>query len=112
MTTTSAQPDPRTLDARAETTAAPQLCGFLDGTSSITCPTSHTCKFNTDLYAVGCCSDDTCDWFTTCCDYNPWTQTNVAGTYTPECGGLNRMYRATWYVARTHPHGQRLTGRH
>jgi len=98
MTTTStAPPDILSLHARAETTAPPHLCGFLDGTSSVTCTAGHTCKFNTDLYAVGCCSDDTCDWWTTCCDYYPWSATNFVGTYTPTCGGgASTRYQCTW----------------
>lgn len=86
-TTTPLTPDTLSLHARAETTAPPHLCGFEDGTSSVTCSTGYTCKFNTDAYVVGCCSDDRCNWYTTCCDYHPWSETNVAGTYTPNCGG-------------------------
>ncbi|KAK1830850.1 hypothetical protein QBC39DRAFT_331205 [Podospora conica] len=85
--TETPQPDPPSLQGRAVTTAPPHLCGFYDGTSSVACSVGSTCKFNTDAYVVACCSDDKCNWWSTCCDYNPWSATNFVGTYTPDCGG-------------------------
>ncbi|GAB1314650.1 hypothetical protein MFIFM68171_04860 [Madurella fahalii] len=75
------------LELRADATGPPELCGFHERTSSVKCPSGQTCKFNTDLYAVGCCSDDLCDWRTSCCDYNPSPATASIGTYIPSCGG-------------------------
>jgi len=81
--TTTPLPTPRAvLDLRVETTAAPELCGFGDHTSSIVCASGETCKFNTDIYAVACCSNDKCNWGTTCCDSR---HTKKNGE--PDCGG-------------------------
>ena len=85
-TTPTATPSPTALnfELRAETTAAPELCGFVQRTASLACATGYTCKFNTDINAVGCCKDDVCDWRTVCCHARPAAIT--VATW-PPCGG-------------------------
>lgn len=85
MTSTAApNPTASNLNLRGEATAPPELCGFVQRTASFACPTGHTCKFNTDINAVGCCSNDVCDWRTVCCHARPSTATGGAW---PPCGG-------------------------
>lgn len=107
-TTATASPSPnhptRALELRAETTTTtmtdspPELCGFVGHTASYKCPPGQTCKFNTDHFAVGCCSDDVCDWRTTCCGYTPSALAASTGLGLPACGGPDRGLIASWYV--------------
>src|SRR5688572_12162412 len=55
-TTVTIPPDPDLLvERRQAATDDPELCGFADRTSAVRCDPGLTCKFNTDVYAVGCC---------------------------------------------------------
>jgi hypothetical protein len=83
--TATAPPSPTApnLDLRAETTAPPELCGFFERTSIIACSSGSTCKFNTDINAVGCCTKDVCNWGTVCCPARP----NSATGAWPACDG-------------------------
>lgn len=97
---TTALPTAPPHERQVETSAPPELCGFLDRTSSVTCDPGYTCKFNTDYYAVGCCSNDACDWGTTCCDYGLAGVTLTgSGVVIQPCdgGSLPRLNRY-WFV--------------
>jgi hypothetical protein len=63
-TETRPQGPDRSLGPRAEVTDMPELCGFGNHTATARCSDGFTCMFNTDLYAVGCCSDGVCAWRT------------------------------------------------
>ncbi|RYO84435.1 hypothetical protein DL766_009995 [Monosporascus sp. MC13-8B] len=82
--TRAGNPGGHALDPRQETTGDPEVCGFKDRTSALRCPTGSSCMFNTDIYAVGCCKDDVCDWATTCCGW--------ATTVDGHCGGPSAVY--------------------
>lgn len=102
------------INLRADPTTTPSidpaLCGFVDGTSATYCEESSTCKFNTDLYAVGCCSNDKCNWRTRCCGFvaTP-SATFTVGTdlIVNTCGDdiFSQSSRiASWYVSSPTPH--------
>jgi hypothetical protein len=72
-------PDPTSLPTSAHELlrrgdVSPYVCGYYNYTSSYTCSSSLTCKFNTDYNAVGCCSGDKCDFKTTCYDLSEYNQ--------------------------------------
>ena len=70
-TETRLQNPDKAINPRAEVTDMPEFCGFGNHTATARCSNGFACKFNTDLYVIGCCSDDVCAWRTSCCDYNP-----------------------------------------
>jgi hypothetical protein len=59
-TETRLQGPDKALRQRTEVADMPELCGFGNHAAMARCSNGFTCKFNTDLYAVGCCSDDVC----------------------------------------------------
>ncbi|KAK4451547.1 hypothetical protein QBC34DRAFT_57511 [Podospora aff. communis PSN243] len=81
---------------RQTATDIPELCGFVDRTSAIRCDTGSTCKFNTDIHAVGCCKHDDCNWQTTCCGYHPGPSTFTWDTFTSTCGGTIPALVGSW----------------
>ncbi|RYP87914.1 hypothetical protein DL769_000366 [Monosporascus sp. CRB-8-3] len=82
--TRAESPEYDAFSSQHGTTGDPEICGFKDRTSMLRCSTGSTCMFNTDIYAVGCCKDDACDWVTTCCDW--------ATTADGHCGGPSALY--------------------